>query len=515
MNVHHNDEKFYIINIIMKNKVIQLIIIGFFLPIFLNSCNQNNQQTNQTKSEEEKIAEVVTIEEKWSDEKQQLYDTLKQEYIAFNQYLQPESDLLNLFEEQSKTSPTNIEFNPSNPDTNEIVNFTEQYQKFFDSISELEQEFPVEQQNVVENIATQLKQSSEDNISLASIESLLDDQQLTQTEICENIQLPLQIITQQNDPDCGIFGQQTYTELTNFLIQENQELEFKINQLDTIVTQLKNSEQESLNSNINQNKDKTNITQSKVKTDNSLPIVLLTITIIFSVLSLIASIFNYLAIKKLKTSNQQANENIDENNKTEIEQLKSQIDSYLEKIAIFESNTQKIQNTLENQSITIRELENKNQPKNINPSRINNLPPQKLSSNSEVSTNTHLAQIYQQNPNNLLQNGTKVGMTKQTTNKILGGVWDNIFLEENRRTGEYIIVNRNNSDNNKCYLFLDPHSMFNPQTLGTIHKSGLFVCHGNLAQSRKGGEITINKPATVNKTQQGWMLIEAGEISLP
>ena len=125
--------------------------------------------------------------------------------------------------------------------------------------------------------------------------------------------------------------------------------------------------------------------------------------------------------------------------------------------------------------------------------------------------NIHLAQTYQENPASLLTNSTQVGMTKDTTNKILGGVWEKVYLEENRRTGEYLIVTSNTG---KMHLFLNPNSMFNPQTLSTIHKSKVFICHGNLSQSRKGEDITIQKPATVKKEAQYWVLVESGEITI-
>lgn len=129
-----------------------------------------------------------------------------------------------------------------------------------------------------------------------------------------------------------------------------------------------------------------------------------------------------------------------------------------------------------------------------------------------VPEDVRLTNLYRENSQGLLQNAIRVSMTKETVNKVLAGTWEGLVeLENNSRQGEFYIV-QSNSD--ESYLFLDPNTKFNPQTLQNINKSQLFICNDNLSQTFKGSDINIIKPALVKQNNQYWQLIKSGEIDL-
>ena len=132
-----------------------------------------------------------------------------------------------------------------------------------------------------------------------------------------------------------------------------------------------------------------------------------------------------------------------------------------------------------------------------------------------MSEDVRLINLYRENPQGLLKNAIRVSMTKDTVNKVLAGTWEALVeLENNNRQGEYYIV-ASNSNNGDFYLFLDPHTPFNSQTLQQIKKSQLFICNGNLSQTLKGNQISIIKPAIVKQiTKNKWALFQSGEIDL-
>jgi hypothetical protein len=255
---------------------------------------------------------------------------------------------------------------------------------------------------------------------------------------------------------------------------------------------------------------------------NKLPLIFFSFTaMLLALISLAVAMITYFHLQQFLRKYQKQDVNSVRNNNQQIQDLENIVQNYQQQIETVNNRLYDLKNTVDTQSLQLRQLEAQNRGSNINPRtdsvytnhnyNTSNFPRSSSPPPPPPSEKIRLAQSYRENPAHLLQNATQVTMTKETTNKILGGVWEQIYLEENRRTGEYFIVSNNSGE---MYLFLNPNSVFNPQTLSTINKSQLFVCHGNLGQSRKGIDINIQKPATVKKQGQFWILVEPGEIIL-
>ena len=300
----------------------------------------------------------------------------------------------------------------------------------------------------------------------------------------------------------------------NSYLLTNRELQFSI---DISIYQ-----QAPLVATINNNMVASNSNSTETKTtNNKLPLILSSGAILLGLINLGLTLNNYLILHKF-INYQKKNRNHIKNNSQQIQNLENKIQNYNQQIEVFNRNLYDLENSVHTQSSRLRQLEFPSQENQHNPNKEskkvshnfhsssqNTL--ESLQASSRLPENIRLAQSYQDNPASLLKNAIQVGMTKETTNQILGGVWEKIYLEENRRTGEYFIVTNNSGE---MYLFLNPNSMFNPQTLSTINKSQLFICHGNFSQSRKGVDINIKQPARVKKEAQYWALVDSGEIVL-
>lgn len=300
-----------------------------------------------------------------------------------------------------------------------------------------------------------------------------------------------------------------------------------------ILTSLANVENSSNNQqNLSEQVNNQNQPRETTEPMNKLPLIFSFVGIALGLISFALAMITYLRLQQfLNYQKQKQDSRSKRNNNQQIQDLEDIVQSYQQQIETVNHRLYDLKNTVDTQALQLRQLQSQTGGSNLNPradsgyathnfntsnlprSSSENLPSQTPYSSPlpPPSEKVRLAQNYQENPTNLLQNATQVGMTKETTNKILGGVWEQIYLEENRRTGEYFIVTSNTGE---MYLFLNPNSVFNPQTLSTINKSQLFICHGNLSQSRKGIDINIQKPATVKKQAQSWILVEPGEIIL-
>ena len=489
----------------MNNTKSNLMIWGILSSLLLTSFFNRDENQNQSQM----LILKSQITSQVSSDNKELLSEIKNQYQKFSTYLK-NGLLLDKLREESKNSPNVI-----NGDF--LTNFSIEYNNLLRKIKAFEQQLPNEQKNEVNNLISQLEgSSSSSDIHLKSIANMFVDGQLNKPEICQGLQIPLQVLTQPDDSNCGLFNQQTYTALTNFFQQENQLIKKNIDELSQLV--------ETVNSDIinDNSREKTEVSENKS------PVTLTLIALLLGLISLAIALINYLRLQKF-IHYQKKNLNKIRSNTQQIKDLENRIQNYDQQIETFNRRIHDLKDLVNTQSLRLRQLESPHRGSNVNPNTdsvsVNNPsffhPTSNNPSKSPLDSsptiphsapeNIRLAQTYQENPASLLKNSTQVGMTKDTTNKILGGVWEQIYLEENRRTGEYFIVTSNTGE---MYLFLNPNSMFNPQTLSTIHKSQLFICHGNLSQSRKGVDITIQKPATVKKEAQYWVLVKSGEIIL-
>ena len=481
-------------------------MIGSFLSsLLLTSCFHGDENQNQSQI---LILKSQAIPEVSSDNKQQLYEQIKSQYQQVSAYLE-KGVLLDQLKEESKTSPNVI-------NSDFFTNFSNEYNKLLSDIKTFEEQLSNEQKSEINNLISQLEgSSSSPDINLKSIADVFADGQLNKPEICQQIQIALKIITDPNDDNCGKFDEQTYKELTIFLQKQNQLTKTNIDELAKLVETVNNDIVANDSNNANNSNNSTEIT----KVNNKSPFILSLMAILLSLISLGIIVINYLNLQKFINYQKKHRNNI-KTNSQQIKDLESRIQNYHQQIQTFNRHLSDLKDLVNTQSLRLRQLESPNRADNLNPNRDLGVASHNFHSPSHnplQSTqglppeNIRLAQSYQENPASLLTNAIQVGMTKETTNKILGGVWEQIYLEENRRRGEYFVVTSNSGE---MYLFLNPNSMFNPQTLSTIHKSQLFICNGNLSQSRKGINITIQKPATVKKQAQYWVLVEPGEIIL-
>ncbi len=126
-----------------------------------------------------------------------------------------------------------------------------------------------------------------------------------------------------------------------------------------------------------------------------------------------------------------------------------------------------------------------------------------------------LIKSYNSNPYSLFEKAIKVRMTEDTINNLIDGILNNSIRFEEHSTGDYFIVSNHTGE---FYLFLNPISIFNPQTLQIMNKSKLFICHGNfLSKTLSGENIPLIQPATLtrsSKNKRKWELIKSGEINL-
>lgn len=132
----------------------------------------------------------------------------------------------------------------------------------------------------------------------------------------------------------------------------------------------------------------------------------------------------------------------------------------------------------------------------------------------EESEYSSLLKAYRENPNSLFHNAIQVALTKETVEKIMTGSWGGVVeFQEDHRRGDYYVVG---DDMGSFYLFLNPDTLFNVQTLtDIINKSKIFQFREGPNKSYMGKDITIIKPALVKQENQYWRLVESGEIEFP
>lgn len=509
-------------------------------------ASKDSKTEKNTKAQEEKQQSTTNINTE--------YEKLLEEYKKFAEYIykiddngQPIKDnekaitsgekpalglLTQFLNEQSKNSPTLIE------DQDQILrNYHEQFTKFINQVNKFQGEINnlSDETNNKQEILNKFKDSENKDLWLTSSDSekfkgYFSDAKLAQQEICD-IQLNLGIKVDQKPgdeldkslPACGKFGNDTYNKLEEKLISTTKEFKKKLDEInpliDTITVSDTNSDKNTNNNTNNANNNNTDPNPSSIDKNLIISSLALLIGIISSLLSLITllKLLNYQKeskqdLEKLKKLSDQKNNKINQLTE-EIERLKRQKNNP-PPVQTFRPDYDDInpgynthpQRTSQPNLFKSTDLRTKpNSEPEIPPSIPTNI----VSDQKDDSNN--LITSYQTNPQSFLQQGTKVRMTTETTNKVLDGTWNDVVNLEKYRTGEYSVIT---NDYLNYYVVLDPHTKFNQQTLQIINKSKLFICHGNLSNTVKGEDIQINKPAKVRQDGEYWTLIESGELTL-
>lgn len=464
------------LEVMMKNKVIKLIVLGSLFPLLLIGCDKSSfGDRNSQSSEQNQILEPDIKE---------LYKKVESNYQTFAENIKKDGELLKKLKRESANSPNNI---------NEIdTSIKTDLNKLITAIKDFKNQLPQQKQSQIDSLLVliELPNNEKENPNLASIIQLFDDGKLEKEEICENIQKPLNI-KDVIDSNCGNFDNNTYTGLTEFLGKKSKEIEENIKNIKPIQEDNQSTS--------------TNYSQFLI------PI------IIASVLGL-GIIGSFIWIYLLNKNNKQI---IDEllSQKEKIKNLQDKNEREKYNIKQLEDKINELGKLIEREysqiQLNLGQLDNK----------INDLSFKSYGNQNSYSQSIHeqtpspsvpedvrLTNLYRENSQGLLQNAIRVSMTKETVNKVLAGTWEGLVeLENNSRQGEFYIV-QSNSD--ESYLFLDPNTKFNPQTLQNINKSQLFICNDNLSQTFKGSDINIIKPALVKQNNQYWQLIKSGEIDL-
>ncbi|WP_017296354.1 hypothetical protein [Geminocystis herdmanii] len=502
----------------MQNKIIKLVVFSSLFPLLLIGYNKSSSSQNNPAVDSS--PNIVNLQ-----------NEVNAKYKTFANNFQEEEQLLKELQKVSNNSPKTIEIQP------DIYNQIQQnLNELTTALKSLENDSNEAQKTKIKEVLNLIEtpKDNSEKLNLASFLALLNDNKLEDTEICEQIQIPLEIFKDKNDSDCGNFGVQTYQKLNEFLAQQLTIIQTNIDSLKSLSTPQ-----------ISNNQENTDDSQSQELLNNNHLLIIIIITLILNLGSIGLIIWLILSnknnqniIKDLKSQIKNHNSQIhkgelsNKKRKDEIKELNkkikeidirinaefSHINSQLRQLNIPIKNTPHnhgIINHLLSGDGIIPEENQVNEVVIPEESQNNNvsIPLDKVTP-PPISEDMILANLYQENPQSFLGNykAIRVSMTKDTVNKVSAGTWEGIIeLEMNSRNGEYYIVEDNSG---KCYLFLNPEMLFNPPTLQQINKSKLFVCNGSLSQTLKGSEVNIIKPATVIKDNQNWRLIQSGEIEL-
>lgn len=479
-----------ILKSIILSSLIPSIITNFSYPVFAQSKSNNSPS---------------------SPNFQGLLIDIKNSYDNFNDSNQL---LLTKLEEESKKNP------PTTDIEGVETKIKENYDKLVTSVSNLKNQLSEKEKRELDNLLSLLQTEKENELSLKAFSKLLEDGRLDKTEICESIQIPLGLFLSKNDANCGNFNNKTYGKLSGFINTQIEAIDKEIKTVEKLPRFGNNSEETSGQNNSSQE-------------DNSSFLILWIVNLIIALGLIGAFIGIYLLNKKIEKENHKLYNHIEktenkieelsernQNQSKQVTKQDAQIKNLKNKNDSLQKEIENLTSQINNILLKVNPLEkqystHQTQPQNeIITDENNELKPElEEQTKSEPEPEyLRLAQSYQENPHNLVQNAIRVSMTKETLNKILAGTWEGIVeLEENNRQGEFYIVNNNSG---QFYLFLDPDTKFNVPTLQNINKSQLFICKGNMSQGFKGNEIHIIKPAVVQENNNNWRLAESGEIQL-
>lgn len=460
----------------MNKKTIKLLILTSIFSSFL---------TNQVKGQ---------------TEADNLLKDIDKTYQNFSAELKPKGKLLTKLEAEKEKSSTEI--------TEIDTTINDDSDKLIKDLENLNQSVDDSEKKIITSLLLILK-PSENKDNLGDILPLFKDNKLDKKEICDDIQKPLKVQSV-TDANCGTFGNNTYTTIQQLFTEKDNEIKTNI---DKLKSSLKNQDKGNDNSPSEQKTGKTDEGKSLFKE----PLFIWTLINTILTLGLIGTfIWLYLFTKKIEQKTQELNKK-NERRKQQIEQLKQREENRNQQINKMNDRILNLKNSLDNLSLNITNLVQTppqinlgKTPQTTTSTQFDNPPEETPPSIPEtLPENVRLSYLFKENPQSLIQNAIRVGMTKETLNKVISGTWEGVVELEASRQGEYYIVASNSGES---YLFLDPNTTFNVPTLQNINKSQLFICHGDISQSFKGNDINITKPATVIKDNQNWRLMESGEI---
>lgn len=548
----------------LKKKSIKLVVLGLLMPVLLIGCgNQSGQKSkdnlDSNRNNNSQIDKNSDSEEK-SDSKT-VYQELFPKYKAFANYLyEVDNDGKQIIDEDTST-PTLGEFTkklkeesdkqqkPTSIEGGEL--FSNTYKAFDDlikQINEFQTKLPTDEdidEQTRNNVLNNLKNEDGEDLWLLGqtankFMSFFENGQLTQEEICEiqlnlGLELDYSFINkeQKGNSPCGTFATDTYDKFASTVIGETEKLGKSLDQIKNLIadkfTQIDTGDDDIVTNGVSGN-------AGNVTTDGETanPIMRFLLVYILGIITILLPILyfkykNYFSGNILKGKKNSRNTESDGAEATnEPISIQQQINNLQEIInKSFQTSAQQQQQITElNNKVTqlgqlieseysslTKRLEQLESQREIssNQYRGQETPQQSIQSNFEKPDYAPLMNSYANNPRSFVQQGTKVRMTTETTNKVLDGTWNGEVNFEEYRNGEYLIINNNDRED---YVFLDPMTKFNNQTLGIINKSQLFICHGNLVSTVKGEEIEVRKPAKVRRNGQYWTLVESGELIL-
>lgn len=122
-----------------------------------------------------------------------------------------------------------------------------------------------------------------------------------------------------------------------------------------------------------------------------------------------------------------------------------------------------------------------------------------------------IAESYQNNPQLLLRQGTRVNMTTDTINHLWSGARCAVVFEQNRN-GDYLIVK---GQDNQDYLLIAEKARINTQSWDIMQKAGLFIFQGEGTRDiTHVRDFSVLRAAKVYRTNsEKWELVEGGQLN--
>ncbi len=318
-------------------------------------------------------------------------------------------------------------------------------------------------------------------------------------------------------------------------------IEYKAENSNNINTDSGSNQTQTVEDRSNTSNQESNKTEDKKSTDKNGLNLFIIISIVTHVISVIAIVIGFIALKNQSEDRQKMNDafktafkeskNDIKDIQDNIEQIKGKLKRRDEKISLLKAELEKVnkqkkdiptppynpnypnynqyedslraslRDSYTNQPIQypankVQEIEFNNSNEQIN----NNLP--------QEPENILLAKEYNQDKTKLLSSGMVVTLTEESANKIFRQMWSGSIEFENNKQGEYFVVEGSNGE---YYLFPCRNKNID---LRTIKNARLFTIIGDDEGIAKGDIIEIRNPAKVEKNGQYWRLLEEGDIKL-
>ena len=398
----------------MNNKAIKLILLSFLFPFLLTGCNLESIFGKNDISQQE-------IMKKYQIEK--LNKEIEDKYQIFAENIKENGQLLIKLKKESEKSP----------EPKIIENIDPKIPKDLENLTTATNSLKaiVVDDNNIESLLMLIKipndatEGETKYPNIASIIKLFEDGKLDEKEICENIQIPLGVVQNKNDNDCGNFTDKTYDNLAAFFSEKNKRIEHYIKTINKSV----NSENlVDINDNKNQG--------------NKLVLIPIITGSVLGLVVTILSIINNLLIRNLKNKNGELLSVI-KNQKNAMEEFKREFkgkDQELnQQIKILQDKVNEL-NTFSQTQFSIvqeqfRQLEFQiNNPPSVNTNSPHITPYQELDHYEQ-----YVIEQYYNNPNFLANYAYKVTPTKKTLEDIYLNKANEIIFQDSNQSDYWIL----------------------------------------------------------------------------